>query len=79
MNDLYLALLYGAFAGLMIPVGGYLASIERIQPRWLEQEVRHSVMAFGPEALATLGCARRILFRRHCFRPFRSLATATCR
>lgn len=47
MNDFYLALLYGGFAGLMIPVGGYLASIERIQPRWLEQEVRHSVMAFG--------------------------------
>ena len=47
MNDLFLALLYGAFAGLMIPLGGYLGSVERIQPRWLEQEVRHSVMAFG--------------------------------
>ncbi|WP_240652439.1 ZIP family metal transporter [Alexandriicola marinus] len=47
MTDLVLALCYGAFAGLMIPLGGYLASIERIQPRWLEQEVRHSVMAFG--------------------------------
>ena len=47
MTDLLLATLYGAFAGLMIPLGGYLASIERIQPFWLEQEVRHSVMAFG--------------------------------
>jgi len=47
LNDLFLALVYGAFAGLMIPAGGYLASIERIQPRWLEEEVRHSVMAFG--------------------------------
>ncbi len=47
MKDIILSLVYGAFAGLMIPVGGYLASVERIQPRWLEQEVRHSVMAFG--------------------------------
>lgn len=47
MSDLLLAIAYGAFAGLMIPVGGYLASIEHIQPRWLEEEVRHSVMAFG--------------------------------
>ena len=47
LNDLLLALIYGAFTGLMIPLGGYLGSIERIQPRWLEQEVRHSVMAFG--------------------------------
>jgi ZIP family zinc transporter len=47
VNDLLLAVAYGAFAGLMIPLGGYLASIERIQPRWLEREVRHSVMAFG--------------------------------
>jgi ZIP family zinc transporter len=47
MTDLLAALLYGAFAGFMIPVGGYLASIEHIQPRWLEQELRHSVIAFG--------------------------------
>lgn len=47
LNDIVLALGYGALAGLMIPLGGYLASIERIQARWLEQEVRHSVMAFG--------------------------------
>ena len=47
MNDLILALAYGAFAGLMIPLGGYLASVEKLQPRWLDQEVRHSVMAFG--------------------------------
>lgn len=47
MHDLFLALLYGLVAGLMIPAGGYLASIERIQPRWLEQEFRHSMIAFG--------------------------------
>lgn len=47
LNDFLLSLLFGTFAGLMIPAGGYLASVERIQPLWLEQEVRHSVMAFG--------------------------------
>jgi ZIP family zinc transporter len=47
MNELALGLIYGAAAGLMIPVGGYLASIERIQPLWLEQEFRHSMIAFG--------------------------------
>jgi ZIP family zinc transporter len=47
MNEFGLALVYGGLAGLMIPVGGYLASIERIQPRWLEQEFRHSMIAFG--------------------------------
>ncbi len=47
MSPLALALVYGGFAGLMIPAGGYLAQIERIQPNWLEQEVRHSAIAFG--------------------------------
>ena len=43
MPDVLLAIVYGLFAGLIIPAGGYLASIERIQPNWLEEEVRHSV------------------------------------
>jgi ZIP family zinc transporter len=47
LDPLLLALAYGAFAGLMIPVGGYLARAERVQPNWLEEEVRHSVIAFG--------------------------------
>jgi ZIP family zinc transporter len=47
MNDLLLALAYGAVAGLAIPLGGFLAQVERIRPRWLELEIRHSVMAFG--------------------------------
>jgi ZIP family zinc transporter len=47
MESLVLALTYGTCAGLMIPLGGYLASIERIQPRWLENEFRHSMIAFG--------------------------------
>ncbi len=34
-------------AGATMPLGGILARIERIQPRWLEREFRHSVIAFG--------------------------------
>jgi ZIP family zinc transporter len=34
-------------AGLTIPIGGFLAKIERIHPRWLEEEFRHSIIAFG--------------------------------
>lgn len=34
-------------AGITIPIGGFLALIERIHPRWLEVEFRHSIIAFG--------------------------------
>lgn len=34
-------------AGMAIPVGGVLARIESIRPDWLENEVRHGVIAFG--------------------------------
>lgn len=45
------ALLLSLCAGLTIPLGGLLANIERIRPRWLEAEFRHSVIAFGGGAL----------------------------
>ncbi|TWU67143.1 ZIP family metal transporter [Crateriforma conspicua] len=38
-------------AGVAIPVGGILASVERIRPDWLESEVRHSIIAFASGAL----------------------------
>lgn len=38
-------------AGMAIPIGGALAWVERIRPRWLENELRHSVVAFGGGAL----------------------------
>jgi ZIP family zinc transporter len=34
-------------AGACIPLGGALARVERIQPQWLEKELRHSIIAFG--------------------------------
>ncbi|MDP0492095.1 MAG: divalent cation transporter [Verrucomicrobiota bacterium JB023] len=38
-------------AGLSIPLGAWLARCENIQPKWLEQELRHFIMAFGGGAL----------------------------
>ncbi|MEJ1995877.1 MAG: hypothetical protein P8X75_11830 [Limibacillus sp.] len=53
MSELVLALLYGSFAGAMIPAGAFLARIERLQPYWLEQELRHSIIAFGGGVLVS--------------------------
>ncbi len=47
MNDFIEVALYTGAAGAAIPLGGVLARIEHIQPRWLEQELRHGVIAFG--------------------------------
>ena len=38
-------------AGLAMPLGGALASVEKIRPLWLEREFRHSILAFGGGAL----------------------------
>lgn len=57
LNDLHAAsplgaaLLLSTAAGLTIPIGAYLATIERIRPQWLQDEFRHSVLAFGGGAL----------------------------
>ena len=47
MDELTRILIYTAAAGLCIPAGGLLACVEHIQPRWLEWEFRHFVIAFG--------------------------------
>jgi zinc transporter, ZIP family len=39
--------LYTAAASACIPLGGLLARIERLRPAWLENELRHFVIAFG--------------------------------
>lgn len=43
---LTIVILSGA-AGVCIPLGGLIASFERIHPNWLEREFRHFVIAFG--------------------------------
>ena len=39
------------FAGLAMPLGAAIACFEKIGSEWLQQEFRHSVMAFGGGAL----------------------------
>ena len=45
------AMLYATLAGVFIPLGGFLARVERIRPLWLERDLRHGVIAFGGGAL----------------------------
>jgi ZIP family zinc transporter len=40
-------LVYTTASGACILAGGLLARVERIGPLWLEQELRHTVIAFG--------------------------------
>lgn len=51
MSPFSYALVLSLAAGAMIPLGGALAAVERVRPRWLEEELRHSVIAFGGGAL----------------------------
>lgn len=47
MRDIIEVIVLTASAGAAIPIGGALARIERVRPEWLEQELRHAVIAFG--------------------------------
>ena len=47
MNAISEIMIYALLAGACIPIGGLLAHIEKIRPKWLEKEFRHSVIAFG--------------------------------
>jgi ZIP family zinc transporter len=47
MQQLLTIIVYTSLAGFALLAGGALASIERLRPRWLEQEFRHGVLAFG--------------------------------
>ncbi len=51
MPEWITVLLIATGAGLSVPAGAALASVERIRPDWLEAELRHSVIAFGGGAL----------------------------
>lgn len=44
-------LLLTLMAGLAMPIGGWFATIDSIRPNWLDQELRHSITAFGGGAL----------------------------
>jgi ZIP family zinc transporter len=51
MPEWAIVLLTALGAGLSVPAGAALARIERVQPDWLEAELRHTVIAFGGGAL----------------------------
>lgn len=47
MDELIKIILLTLCAGACIPLGGVLAYVEKIRPKWLENEFRHAVIAFG--------------------------------
>jgi len=47
MDSFLAMLLLTTAAGSCMLAGGLLATVERIRPRWLKQELRHTVIAFG--------------------------------
>jgi len=50
-TEVLMLIILSLSAGLTMAVGGLLASVERIHPKWLEDEFRHAVTAFGGGAL----------------------------
>ncbi|MFT2092250.1 ZIP family metal transporter [Paraglaciecola sp. 2405UD69-4] len=51
MSDLVQIIVLTLVAGIAMPIGASIAAVERIRPLWLENEIRHSVIAFGGGAL----------------------------
>ena len=47
MDSFVAMLLFTTASGSCILIGGLLARVERIRPLWLEQELRHTIIAFG--------------------------------
>ena len=47
MSEIATLLIYTLGASACIPAGGLLASFERVRPNWLDNELRHFVIAFG--------------------------------
>ncbi|GAA4358018.1 divalent cation transporter [Kangiella marina] len=51
MSEWLLIIVLTLAAGLSMPLGALIARFETIRPQWLEQELRHSIIAFGGGAL----------------------------
>lgn len=47
MDEIAAILLLTIAAGACIPLGGFVASFERVRARWLEEELRHFLIALG--------------------------------
>ena len=51
MNEIATIIIWTLIAGLAMPVGAIIACFEHIKPQWLEEELRHTIIAFGGGAL----------------------------
>ncbi len=51
MSEIEIIITVTLLAGLAMPLGAIIAKIEKIKLRWLEQEFRHTIIAFGGGAL----------------------------
>lgn len=51
MSIVATVMLLAFVAGVAMPLGAMIARLEHIRSRWLEQELRHGVMAFGAGTL----------------------------
>lgn len=51
VNEFATIALWTLLAGIAMPIGAAIASVDRIGPAWLEEEFRHFVVAFGGGAL----------------------------
>jgi len=47
MSEILTIIVLTGVAGSCIPIGGVMATFERIRPDWLEKEFRHFLIAFG--------------------------------
>jgi len=47
MSEILTIIILTGVAGSCIPIGGAIASVERIRPNWLDIEFRHFIIAFG--------------------------------
>ncbi|MEL0168206.1 MAG: divalent cation transporter [Pseudomonadaceae bacterium] len=51
MTDWLVVIGLTLLAGMAMPAGALLAGLERVRPNWLDQELRHGIIAFGGGAL----------------------------
>jgi ZIP family zinc transporter len=51
MHPLLLVILSTLLAGLAMPLGAIIARFEKVDERWLEEDIQHGVLAFGGGAL----------------------------
>ena len=52
LDEVTKLIIYTLLAGACIPLGGIIAYLEKIRPYWLENELRHFIIAFGGGILA---------------------------